>query len=208
MRFRKERKMRKVIRGAFIGFMSLVLIGCGAAAKEIRAKTQAERTDVFTEIKNADAPAQGIAILTIKTTVKTHLEGYYALESKDSPHGKPGYPFLINIDGQAETWKVDGQRESLPLYHKDGKTSHDPDAGEGIKYVLEKRLRLNAGTHKVFIGLPGDDYFKEIEISLTEGDTYTLEFRPVYKYKTRPTRIPRFEKGIKEFEVFLNEVRV
>ena len=209
MRFRKEsKKMQKVIKGSITLVMCLILIWCGTAAKTIRVKSQTERTDVFTVLKNADAPAQGFAVLTIKATIKTHLAGYYALESKDSLHGKPGYPFLINIDGQAETWKVDGQRESLPLYHKDGKTSHDPDAGEGIKYVLEKRLRLNAGIHKVFIGLPGDDYFKEIEISLTEGDTYTLEFRPVYKYKTRPTRIPRFEKGIKEFEVFLNGVRV
>ena len=83
--------------------MSLILIGCGAAAKEILVKTQTEHTDVFTEIKNADAPARGFVVLTIKATIKTHLEGYYALESKDSLHGKPGYPFLINIAGQAET---------------------------------------------------------------------------------------------------------
>ena len=188
--------------------MSLILIGCGAAAKEIRVKTQTERTDVFTEIKNAGTPARGFVLLIIKATIKTHLEGYYVLESKDSLHGKPGYPFLINIAGQAETWKVAGQRETLPLYDKDGKTSHDPDAVEGIKYVLEKEIGMRAGTHKVFLGLPADDYFKEVGITLQEGNTYVLEFKSVYKYKTRPTRIPRFEKGIKEFEVFLNGVRV
>ena len=200
--------MKKVIKDSIIGVMILILIGCGAAAKEIRIKSQTERTDAFTVLKNADAPAQGFAVLNIKATIKTHLAGYYALESKDSLHGKPGYPFLINIDGQAETWKVDGQKESLPLYDKDGKTSHDPDAGEGIKYVLEKKIGLRAGTHKVFLGLPADDYFKEVGITLQEGNTYVLEFKPVYKYKTRPTRIPRFEKGIKEFEVFLNGVRL
>jgi len=200
--------MQKVIRGAFIGVMSLILIGCGAAAKEIRVKTQNERTGVFTEIKNADAPARGFAVLTIKAIIKTHLEGYYSLESKDSLHGKPSYPFLINIDGQAETWKVDGQKESLPLYDKDGKTSHDPEAGEGIKYVLEKKIGLRAGTHKVFLGLPADDYFKEVEITLQEGNTYILEFKPVYKYKTRPTRIPTFKEGIKEYEAYLNNTRV
>ncbi len=192
--------MQKVIKGAIIGVMSLVLIGCGAAAKEIRVKTQNEHTGIFTEIKNADA--RGFAMLTIKATIKTHLEGYYALESKDSPHGKPGYPFLINIDGQAETWKVDGQRESLPLYDKDGKTSHDPDAGEGIKYVLEKKIELRAGIHKVFLGLPADDYFKEVGIALQEGTTYMLEFKPVYHYKTQPARIPTFSRGIKAFEVY------
>jgi len=200
--------MRKIIKGSLIGIMSLILIGCGAAAKEIRVKTQTERTDVFTEIKNAGTPARGFVLLIIKATIKTHPEGYYVLEMKDSLHGKPGYPFLINIDGQAEIRKIDGQKESLPLYDKEGKTSHDPDAGEGIKYVLEKEIRMRAGTHKVFLGLPADDYFKEVGITLQEGNTYVLEFKSVYKYKTRPTRIPRFEKGIKEFEVFLNGVRV
>ncbi|MFZ3254576.1 MAG: hypothetical protein WA133_09895 [Syntrophales bacterium] len=188
--------------------MILILIGCGAAAKEIRVKTQSLRADVFTEIKNTDTPARGFAVLTIKATIKTHLEGYYVFESRDSMHGKPGYPFLINIDGQAETWKVDGQKESLPLYDKDGKTSHDPDAGEGSKYVLEKKIGLHAGTHKVFLGLPADDSFREVEITLKEGDPATLEFKPVYKYKTRHTRIPTFSGGIKEFKVYLNGARV
>ena len=195
--------MQKVLTGSLIGIMSLILIGCGAAAKEILVKTQTEHTDVFTEIKNADAPARGFVVLTIKATIKTHLEGYYALESKDSLHGKPGYPFLINIAGQAETWKVAGQRETLPLYDKDGKTSHDPDAGEGIKYVLEKKIGLRAGTYKVFLGLPADDYFKEVEITLKEGDSATLEFKPVYHYK-KHMMIPAFKRGIKEFKVYLN----
>ena len=186
----------------------MVLIGCGTTAKEIQMKSQGEKAGVFVEVKDGEPIPQGFVNLTIKATVKTHLEGYYVFESKKSPHGKSTYLFLVNIDGQSSTWQVKGVKETVPLYDKDGKTNRDPDAGEGIKYVLEKRLRLNAGTHKIFIGLPADDYFKKIEISLTEGDVYTLEFRPVYKYKTRPTRIPRFEQGIKEFEVFLNGVRV
>lgn len=162
--------MKKVITGVFIGVMSLVLIGCGVAAKTIKQKTQSEHSGVFIEIKNAEAPAKGFAVLTIKVTIKTHLQGYYLLESKDSPCGKPGYPLMINISGQAMTWKVDGQKESLPLYDKDGKTSHNPDAGEGIKYVLEKKIQLRAGTHKVFLGLPADDYFKEVDVFLQEGN--------------------------------------
>lgn len=200
--------MRKVITIVFIGVMSLVLIGCGPTAKTIKQKAQNERTDVFAEIKNIEAPAQGFVVLTIKATIKTHLAGYYLLESKDSIHGKAGYPFLINIDGQAQTWTVDGKKEGLPLYDQDGKTSHDPAAGEGVKYVLEKKIQLRSGTHKVFIGLLADDYFKEVEITLKEGDTATLEFKPVYKCKTRPTRIPTFKKGVKEYEVYLNNTRI
>ena len=200
--------MRKVITNLFIGVMSILLIGCGTAAKIIKQKAQNARTDVFTEMKNDDVPSEGFVTLAIKATIKTPLEGYYLLESKDSMHGKQGYPFIINIDGQAAAWKVDGQKEILPSYDQDGKTSHDPEAGEGIKYVLKKKIQLRAGTHKVFLGFPNEDYFKELEIMFQEGKTYTLEFKPLYKYKTQPTRIPSFKKGIKEYEVYLNNVHI
>lgn len=189
--------------------MSIVLIGCGTTVNTIiKQKTQNVRTDVFAEMKNDDSPAQGFVTLVIKATIKTPLEGYYLFESKDSMGGKTGYPFIINISGQAATWKVDGQKEILPSYDKDGMTSHDPEAGEGIKYVLEKRIQLRIGTHKVFLGLPNEDYFKELEIIFQEGKTYTLEFKPIYKYKTWSTRIPSFKKGIKEYEVYLNNMHI
>ena len=190
------------------GVMGLILLGCVGTSQTIHQNAQSQRMDVFTEIKNDAGPERGFASLTIKATIKTHLEGYYLLESKESIHGKPGYPFVINIDGQAATWKVDGQKESLPQYDKDGKTSHDPDAGVGIKYVLEKKIELRPGTHKVFLGLPADDYFRDVEVTLKEGDATSLEFRPIYKHKTRPTRIPDFKKGIKEYEVYLNNERI
>lgn len=200
--------MLRVMTGMFIGVLSLVLIGCGTAAKTIKLKAQDGRLGVFTEIKNDDAPPPGFAVLMIKATMKTHLAEYYVLESKDSSHGKPGYPFLIHIDGQARTWRVDGRREGLPLYDKDGKTSHDPDAGEGMKYVLEKKIQLRAGTHQVFIGLPADEYFREVEITLKEGVAARLEFKPVYHDKYYPHRISSFRKGIKEYEVYLDDVPI
>jgi len=190
------------------GVMSLILLGCAGTSQTIRQNAQSQRMDVFTEIKNDAGSERGFASLTIKATIKTHLEGYYVLESKESIHGKPGYPFLINIDGQAQVWTVDGQKESLPLYDKDGKTSRNPDAGEGVKYILKTKIQLSPGKHKVFLGVPADDYFKEVEITLKGGDSASLEFKPVYKYKTRPTRIPTFKKGIKEYEVYLNNARI
>jgi hypothetical protein len=205
---RKGEEMQKVITGVLIGIISIILIGCGVTAKTIEQKTQNTRPDVFTEIKNDDTLSEGFVTLAIKATIKTPLEGYYLLESKDSMRGKPGYPFVINIDRQAAAWKVDGQKEILPLYDQDGKTSHDPEAGEGIKYVLEKKIQLRAGTHKVFFGLPDENYFKELEIMLQEGKNYSLEFKPIYKYKTHPTRIPAFKKGIKEYEVYLNKMHI
>jgi len=200
--------MLKIIAGVFICVMSLALIGCGTTAKTIKQKIQNERVGVFTEIKNVETPAQGFAVLTVKATIKTHLAGYYLLESKDSIHGKSGYPFLINIDGQAATWTFVGQKESVSPYDQDGKTSHDPDAGEGIKYILEKKRQLRSGTHKVFIGLSADNYFKEVEITFKEGYAARLEFKPVYNHKSSPHRIPTFKKGIKEYEVYLDNTRI
>ncbi|PKN68995.1 MAG: hypothetical protein CVU54_11815 [Deltaproteobacteria bacterium HGW-Deltaproteobacteria-12] len=200
--------MKKAIMSVLAGVMSLLLIGCAGTSQAIHQSAQSQRMDVFMEIKNDAMPAQGFVILTIKATIKTHLERYYALESKESVHGKPGYPFVINIDGQAATWKVDGQKESLPRYDKNGETSRDPDAGEGIKYVLEKKIQLRPGAHKVFFSLPADDYFKEVEVSLKEGNAPILEFRPVYKYKTLPTRIPTFVKGIRDYEVYWGNTKI
>jgi hypothetical protein len=186
----------------------VALTGCGTAAKEIQMRSRSERTGVFTEINKAAPPVQGFVDVTIKASIKTHLVGYYVLESRDSVHGKQGYPFLINIDGQAATWTAEGKKHSLPLYDKDGKTSHNPDAGEGIKYILEKKIRLRAGVHKVFLGLSADDYFKEVEITLEEGGPLILEFKLIYKHKTSPTRISTFLRGIKEYEVYLNNTRI
>jgi hypothetical protein len=201
--------MKKIIAtGMFIGIMSLILIGCGSSTKTIKQKILNERTDVFAEIKDTGSPARGFAVLTIKATIKTHLAEYYALESNDSIHGKSGYPFLINIDGQSAVWTVVGQKESVPLYDKNGKTSHDPEAGEGIKYVLKKKIALRAGTHRVFLGMSPDDYFQEAEITLKEEKEARLEYKPVYNYKSYPHRIPTFLKGLKEYEVYLDGTRI
>ncbi len=73
-----------------------------------------------------------------------------------------------------------------------------------MKYTLAKRVSLRAGSHRVFFGLPGDDYFAEVEAILTEGETHVLEFMPVYRTKRIPMRIPSFLQGINRYDVFLN----
>lgn len=189
--------------------VSLVLMaGCGAAAKMITAKSQSERTDVFTEVADTGARPQGFADMIVKANIKTHEAGYYRAESEKSLHGKPGYPFVLNIDGQAVVWNVDGQKDVKPAYDKDGKTSLDPEARDGMKYVLKKKLRLRPGTHKVYLGLPEDEYYVEAEIALRDGEEAVLEFKPVYRYKTQPTRIPTFLEGINMYEVHVNGVKV
>ena len=198
----------KITIGVVVLVLGPALVGCGAAAKLIVAKSQSERTGVFTEVTDAGARPQGFADMIVKASIKTHEAGFYIGESGKSPHGTPGYPFVFNIDGQAAVWKVDGQKDVKPAYDEIGKTSNDPEARTGIKYTLEKKLRLRSGTHKVFFGLPEDDYFVETVITLRDGEEAVLEFKPIYRYKTLPTRIPTFLEGINKYEIHLNGVKV
>jgi hypothetical protein len=186
----------------------LSLLGCGTTAKDIQARSQSEKTDIFTEVKDGGTIPKGFADLIIKANIKTHIEGYYILESQESQHGKLQYPFLVNIDGQTARWEVVGIKDVKPAYTADGKTSRDPEAREGFKYVLEKKIRLHAGSHRVFFGLPEDNYSTEVEISLKEGEMSTLEFKPIYRTKEIPTRIPTFMKGIDKYKVFLNNEEI
>jgi len=200
--------MKRITAYISIVLLFMVLAGCGATAKMIAAKSQSERADVFTEVNDADAKSQGNVDMVVKANIKTHVEGYYSGEPEKSLHGKPGYPFVLNIDGQAVLWKVDGQKDVKPAYDEQGKTSKDPEARTGIKYILEKKLRLRTGTHKVSFGLPEDEYHVEAEIALRDGEEAVLEFRPIYRYKTLPTRIPTFLEGIHTYEVYVNGVKV
>jgi hypothetical protein len=179
-----------------------LMVGCGASAKMITAKSQSEKTDVFTDVSGNEAAPSGYADVLITANIKTHLEGYYSGESETSSHGKEVYPFLINIDGQAVLWKVAGKKHELPRY-VDGITSRDPEAGNGMKYVLEKKIRLTAGNHKVFFGLPEEPYYTIADITVTSGSAYVLEFKPKYWHKHFPTRIPTFFKGINKYDVEL-----
>jgi hypothetical protein len=180
-----------------------IISGCGAAKRTIAARSTSEKSDVFTELTGSDAAPSGYADVLITASIKTHPAGFYKGETDDQAHGTEAYPFLFNIDGQAAVWKAEGKKHELPSY-VDGKTSKDPEAGEGVKYVLNKKIRLRAGSHKLFFGLPEDDYYREVLINFKEGDPQMLEFRPEYKYKTRPTRIPTFMQGVSSYDILFN----
>lgn len=185
-----------------------IIAGCGTTAREIQAKSQSGRNNVFIEVKGDEPIPTGFAALTIRANIKTHIEGYYIFESKESLHGKEKYPFVVNIDGQAVRWEVSGVKDVKPAYDADGKTSRDPEAREGIKYELVKKVRLTAGAHKVFFGLPEEKYAADVDILLKEGETSTLEFKPAYRTKRIPMRIRTFLNGIDSYQVFLNDKRI
>lgn len=188
--------------------VGLSLTGCGATAKEIHMKSQSERNDVFREAKAGEAVPKGFVDMAIKASIKTHHEGHYPFEPKDQFHGNPDYPFLINIDGQAAIWKVNGSTDHIPLYDESGKRRTDPEAGNGVKYILDKNIRIGAGHHRIFFGLAAEGFSREFEITLKGSEMYVLELKPVYEYTIFPYRIPSFLEGIKEYEVLLNGVLV
>jgi hypothetical protein len=186
-----------------------VMVVCRGAVSAIAAsEAQSGKSDVFVEVTDAGVKPQGFVDMVVKANIKTHEAGYYIGESAKSLHGKPGYPFVLTIDGQAIVWKVDGRKDVKPAFDEQGKTSKDPEARTGVLYALERKIRIAPGIHKVRFALPEEGYFIESEISLRDGEDAVLEFKPLYRYKEQPTRIPTFLEGIKAYEVYANGVKI
>jgi hypothetical protein len=201
---RGDRMMRRMLAFLFVMTVGTVLAGCMTTSQFMKAKSKSARTDVFSEIDGEEAIPKGYAVLEIKATIKTHTEGFYFLESKDSLHGKKGYPFVLNIDGQAVVWKDDGEEEIVPPYREKG--GRDPEGGTGVRYRIHKKIRLAAGFHRVFFGLPGEGYHREFDVALEEGRTYSLALEPIYKPgNVRHLRERRFVNGIEEYKKTLQE---
>ena len=200
--------MKRINAYVSVVLLLMVLAGCGATVKMIAAKSQSERADVFTEVTDTGAKPQGTVDLVVKANIKTHVEGDHNDESGKSLHGKPGYPFVLNIDGQAVVWKVDGRKDVDPEYDEQGNTSRDPEAGTGVSYILERKIRLREGAHKVYFILPEDDYIVDADIVLRSGEEAVLEFKPLYWHKNVPYHIPTFLKGVKKYEIYLNGARI
>lgn len=194
--------MKKIASHLMTMFSIMALTGCGAKLAEIHLQSQSRVPGVFQEMPEGGKPPQGYADLVIKASVKTHLKGYFLLEPKSSPHGGPFYTFVINIDGQAKTYEVKGKEESGPLLDDQGKDS--PERGSGMQYAFEKKLRLKAGNHRMFLGIPEEEYSREINISLEEGESYLLHFKPNYRcYRSGQQA---FELGLYGYTVFLNKI--
>src|SRR3972149_8578528 len=192
--------MKVLARCSLLAICGILLLSCGTALKEISLRSQSERTDIFKEVQKREPIPGEFVELTITSSIKTHLEGDSLLEPESSLHGKAGYPFLLNIDGQAVTWKIDGQKENIPAYDESGKRS--PEGGEGMRYNLEKKILLRAGFHKIFFGLPEEKLSLQFETTLKAGDSNVLEFRPVYQRRGKQLR--HFSHGVSTCEVLLN----
>lgn len=190
--------------GKFKNFLVVIVLigalaGCGLAGREIKLKSQMGKTNVFNEVKEEGFPPKGFVDVLIKTSIKTHLEGYYFIEPEKTFHGQEGYPVVMNIDGQAITWNLKGEKEIIPSK----KGINNPEEGEGMRYILNKRIRFAPGSHKIFFGLPGEKIYKEITLTLMEGTMNVLEFKPRYRpLRGRTTR--SFLHGVDGGELVFN----
>jgi len=184
--------------------LACLFAGCSTTSDQIKTKMLSERTGIFQETQGIGLPPKGMADLVVKAQIKTTAQGFYILESKDSPHGKPQYSLVFNIDGQVVKWEVDGKKEESSFYDKNGKMT--ADGGEGARYVLEKRIRLSVGPHTIFFVLPGDNYIKEFTVNLRTNEVNILELKPIYMKDS--WRRETFLKGIKDFALVLNGQRL
>ena len=200
--------MRRTAVLLVVSVAGVLLAGCVTTSQFMKARSQGARSDVFEEVGEKDTVPGEYALLEIRASIKTHTEGFYLLESGDSLHGKKGYPFVLNIDGQAVVWKVDGREETIPIHFEKG--GRNPEGGTGVRYEIRKKIRLAAGTHRVFFGLPAEDYYREFDVTLTAGRTYALTFVPVYKQRIpNLQRIPdirRFTNGFDRYEKAWTEI--
>lgn len=186
------------------------LTGCAGTPRVIESKLSERAKGVFNEWKENDTLMPGESVLSINVSFKTHADdiSYFYLESKKNPHGKPSYRVLVNIDGQPVVWTIQGARESKPVYNEAGKRIPDPEAGDGVLYILDKKLLISPGKHRVFFSLPDDGYFKDFEIYVQKGDENYLELKPVYHFLHPP--LPRwirsFKNEIDSFKAYYNAV--
>jgi hypothetical protein len=191
--------MKKVIFLAFI-LSGLVIGGClnNAAFKEQIRMKSIEQGSVFEELEDSNL-TPGFGVLLIRLTMKTPKEGFYIMESKNSLQGKSEYPFIFNIGGQGVTWLAKGTPD---IQQKIVHGRRNPEGGEGVKYFLEKNIRLKAGVYKIYFGLTEENFRKEMVINVTEGKTRILEFKPIYRRNRVRGNI--FYGGIHDFEVHLD----
>jgi hypothetical protein len=198
-------KITRKLTGIFLSLVLLVgLAECAGQIKQAKEQgTKGMRTDIFSEVKGKQPPPPGTVDLTIEASVKTPTHEHYLLESRTPPPMEGGYAFELNIDGQEIVWKVGGILEKTSISDEKGRT---PEGGEGVRYILDKKIRLGPGAHHVVFGIPYDDYYTEVKVYLKEGESHSLEFQPIYSKGRRGYET--YHRGISRTRAFLDGVRV
>lgn len=195
--------MKKLSICAVVLLIGLLMTGCAGMQQKTHSHDSLVAGDIFVEATRDAVPA-GFGQLVIQTTIKTHPEGFYPMESASSHHGTDHYPFAVTVGTQSATWSVKGVQADSPKYAPDGSTSKDPEAGPGMRYTFDKRLRLKPGTYDVRLDLHDDNVTSTAKVTIQDGKSVVIEFKPVYRNKDFPVRMPSYRKGINSLEVYID----
>jgi hypothetical protein len=128
----KRREMTSVVICAVGLMLGVTLSGCAPAAKTIAGHARSERTDVFTAVLAAAPIPDGFAEGVIAAYSNTRFGGVEPVASPGPARGCPAYLFLVNIDGEAVQWSVEGTAHHRPA-SVNGLSSRGPQARDGVK---------------------------------------------------------------------------
>jgi hypothetical protein len=179
---------------------TLVFFGCAHVTREGIIQRALEKASSFEEIheKDSQLPA-GYSELVIKASIKIPKKEHFLIKTRPPRDENSQYPFVLNINGQGVLWTVNCTLDKQETYIDN---KRNPEGGEGLMCRLEKRLRLKSGSYKVYLGLPEEEFETEVAISLAEGSSNVLEFKPIYQ-RHRISHIT-FRNGISTFGIFFN----
>jgi hypothetical protein len=194
--------MVKQIAGALaLVVLMVVATGCARNGEIIRMVGDQDQR-AFPDVPGEGPIPLDYADLSLVFSLKTHRPGIYPF-GKDS-HGTPDLTLLLNIDGRAASIK------GMPrLETSEAQRLRDPEAGEGVRYIFKKDVRLKAGVHRLFVALPEDGVAMEQVVTLAAGKGHLLVLEPVYG-GTRGTQGPgsygmtSFYEGVKGLRGTLN----
>jgi hypothetical protein len=139
---------------AGIAVLAMIAVWTVSCAKNIRQADSVDQTgakNVFTEVTD-NAAGVGETDLLLRLSIKTHLPGYYLLESKKSLHGKPGYPFVVTIDGETAIWREDGHVERTPKYDAKGYARRRGRKGLHSREEVEAFIGSSSGRNRLARG--------------------------------------------------------
>ncbi|MGD0919033.1 MAG: hypothetical protein ABSB22_21520 [Thermodesulfobacteriota bacterium] len=179
---------------------TLVFFGCAHVTREGIMQRVSEKASSFEEINEKDNQLpEGYSELVIKASIKIPQKEFYLIKTRPPRDENSQYPFVLDINGQGVLWMVNCILDEQRIHIC---SKRNPEGGEGLICRLEKRIRLRSGSYKVYLGLPEEEFETEVSISLTDGSSNVLEFKPIYWRSGDKRRT--FWSGISDFDIFFN----
>jgi hypothetical protein len=180
--------------------ITLAFLGCAHVTREQIMQRSSEKASFFEEINEKESQiSEDYSELLIKASIKIPQEETYFIKTRPPGYENLQYPFVFNINGQGVLWMVNRTFDEQRTYINN---KGNPEGGVGLICRLQKRIRLRSGSYKIYLGLPEEQFETEVAISLADGSSNVLEFKPIYWRSGDNRRM--FSKGISSFDIFFN----